>query len=81
MHSIGLSILVATALSAVTFCWKRAGGMTLLTMTFLSLAMYWSLSVMLSDGAKSCLSLGLLLWIAGFACLVRVRRIGRDASA
>ncbi|UEP39765.1 hypothetical protein LL998_34055 (plasmid) [Burkholderia ambifaria] len=79
MHSIGLSILVVTALLAVTFCWKRAGGMISLTMTFLSLAVYWSFSVMLSDGAKSWVSAGMLLWIAGFACFVRVRLIGRAA--
>ena len=79
MYTTGLSILIVTAFVAMAFCWKRAGGMILLTMIFLSLAMYWSFSIMLSDGAKSWLSAGLLLWLAGFACFARARLIGRAA--
>ena len=81
MYTIGLSILIVTALLAVLFSWKRAGGMMLLTMVFLSLATCWSFSIMLSDGSKSWLSAGLLLWIAGFACFARARLIGREALA
>ncbi|CAG9264515.1 membrane hypothetical protein [Burkholderia diffusa] len=79
MLMIGLSVLIVTALLAVKFCWKRAGGMIVLTMIFLSLAMYWSFLVMLSDGAMSWLSAGLLLWVAGFGCFARTRIIGRAA--
>lgn len=77
MHTIGLSMLIATALLAATFSWKRAGGMILLTMVLLSLAMGWSFAVMLSDGEKSWMSAGLLLWMAGFVCFARVKYIGR----
>jgi len=77
MYVLGLSILMVSALLTVLFSWKRAGGMVLLMMVFLSLAMYWSFSVIGSDGAKYWLSPGVLLWIAGFACFARTRFIGR----